>query len=235
VKRVAAVTGGAGAIGSEIARALGRSDHNVAILDRYGEDRAVPGSFSVDLAHEDDVRRVAHELLSRLGRCDVLVHAAAAFDRASLADIDSKIWRRVQAVNVESVLWLCQELTPGMGERGFGRVVLIVSNTVWDPPADDLLPYIASKATLIGLGRSLSRSLGAKGITVNCVAPGLTSTPAAEAAMSPDMFAAIRTRQAIPRTLTPADVAGVVAFLASDAAAAITGQTLCADGGLVLR
>jgi 3-oxoacyl-[acyl-carrier protein] reductase len=174
-------------------------------------------------------------LLARHGRCDVLVHAAAAFDRASLADLDLPTWRRVQAVNVESALWLAQALTPGMAERRFGRIVFVVSDTVWDPPAADLLAYVASKAALIGVARTLARSLGRDGITVNCVAPGLTPTPAAVAGTPPEAFAAVRSRQAIDRNLAPADVAAAVAFLVSDAAGAITGQTLCTDGGLILR
>jgi len=189
----------------------------------------------VDLADRDAVAAAAGVLRERHDRCDVLVHAAAAFDRRALADLDLPTWRRVQAVNVESAVWLAQALTPGMAQAGFGRLIFVVSDTVWDPPAADLLPYVASKAALIGVARSLARSLGAAGITVNCVAPGLTRTPAAEAWTPAEAFAEVRARQAIDRALVPDDVSGVVAFLASDAAAAITGQTLCADGGLVLR
>jgi 3-oxoacyl-[acyl-carrier protein] reductase len=123
MRRTAVVTGGAGGIGGAIVRVLTESDHDVAILDRQGE-------FAVDLADEQAVRAIA----GRLGPRDVLVHAAAAFDRAGLADIDSATWRHVQAVNVESALWLCQALTPAMIERGFGRIIFITSNTVWRPP-----------------------------------------------------------------------------------------------------
>ena len=165
----------------------------------------------------------------------MLVHAAAAFDRATLADLDPQTWHTVQAVNVESALWLAQALVPGMAGRGFGRIVFVVSDTIWDPPAGDLLAYIASKAALVGIARTLARSLGRDGITVNCVAPGLTPTPAAVAGTAPDAFAAVRGRQAIGRDLVPGDVAAAVSFLVSDSAGAITGQTLCADGGLVLR
>ena len=94
---------------------------------------------------------------------------------------------------------------------------------------------MASKAALIGIARTLARSLGRDGITVNCVAPGLTPTPAAVADTPPEAFAAVRARQAIGRDLEPGDVAAAVSFLVSDAAGAITGQTLCADGGLILR
>jgi NAD(P)-dependent dehydrogenase (short-subunit alcohol dehydrogenase family) len=163
------------------------------------------------------------------------VHAAAAFDRASLADLDLATWRRVQAVNVESALWLCQALTPAMSARGFGRVIFIASNTVWRPPAADFLPYVVSKAALVGVARSLAKPLGQHGITVNCVAPGLTRTPFTEADLPPQAFEEVRTRQSIARSLMPEDTAALVAFLASDAAGAITGQTLVADGGSILR
>jgi pyridoxal 4-dehydrogenase len=226
--RVAAVTGGAGAIGGAIVAGLRAAGHQVVILDRDGDP-------PIDLAEPDAVRAAAAGVLSQHGRCDVLVHAAAAFDRAALPDLDPGMWRRVQAVNVESAVWLAQALAPGMAERGFGRMVFVVSDTIWDPPAADLLAYVASKAALVGIARTLARSLGRDGITVNCVAPGLTATPAAVAGTPPEAFAAVRARQAIGRDLTPGDIAAAVAFLVSDAAGAITGQTLCADGGLILR
>jgi NAD(P)-dependent dehydrogenase (short-subunit alcohol dehydrogenase family) len=222
MQRTAVVTGGAGGIGGAIVRALRNAAHEVAILDREGE-------FAVDLADEHAVRAIAE----RLGPRDVVVHAAAAFDRAGLGELDLATWRHVQAVNVEAALWLCQALTPAMIERGFGRIIFITSNTVWRPPADDFLPYVASKSTLVGIARTLAKPLGAHGITVNCVAPGLTRTPFTEADLPEQAFEEVRARQALPRSLMPDDVAGLVAFLASDAAAAITGQTLCTDGGSV--
>jgi 3-oxoacyl-[acyl-carrier protein] reductase len=226
--RVAAVTGGAGAIGGAISAGLRAAGHHVVILDRDGDP-------PVDLAEAEQVRAAAAAVLGRYGRCDVLVHAAAAFDRSALSDLDPRTWRRVQAVNVESAVWLAQAVAPGMAERGFGRIVFVVSDTIWDPPAGDLLAYVASKAALVGVARTLARSLGRDGITVNCVAPGLTPTPAAVAGIPPEAFAAVRARQAIGRDLEPDDIAAAVAFLISDAAGAITGQTLCADGGLILR
>lgn len=222
MRRTAVVTGGAGGIGGAIVHALSEAGHDVAILDREGE-------FAVDLADEDAVREIA----TRLGARDVLVHAAAAFDRAALHELQSQTWRHVQAVNVEAALWLCQALAPGMREHGFGRIIFITSNTVWRPPFADFLPYVASKATLVGIARSLAKPLGADGITVNCVAPGLTRTPFTEADLPEAAFEEVRARQAVPRSLMPDDVAGLVAFLASDAAAAITGQTLCTDGGSI--
>jgi 3-oxoacyl-[acyl-carrier protein] reductase len=243
MRRIAAITGGAGGIGGAIASRLSAAGYEVALLDRAEafaaqspEMRDGQTAFSVDLAEQAATISAAHEILARHGRCDVLVHAAASFARASLDHLDLATWREVQAVNVESALWLAQALSPQMAARGFGRIILIGSDTVWDPPpAPDLLPYIASKAALIGVTRALARAIGAGGITVNCVAPGLTSTPSAQAGMSAEQFDAVRQRQSVPRTLVPEDVAAVVAFLASDEAGAISGQTLNVDGGLVLR
>ena len=225
VRRVAVVTGGAGAIGGSVATVLTATGHRVLILDRTGD---VP----VDLADEQQVRTAAQRVLDEAGRCDVLVHAAAAFDRS---DLDLAVWRRVQAVNVESALLLAQAFVPGMTARGFGRIIFVVSDTVWAPPAEDLLPYVTSKGALVALARALAMAHGPDGIAVTCVAPGLTDTPAARADLPAAAFDAVRARQALPRALRPDDVAATVAFLASDGAAALTGQVLCTDGGLVMR
>jgi pyridoxal 4-dehydrogenase len=226
---VAVVTGGNGFIGSAIVRQLSASGHNVVVLDREGE-------FSADLATESEVRRVARRVLEAHGRCDVLVHAAVAFERSTLDQLDAALFRNVMAVNVEAPLWLMQEFTPGMRDRGFGRGVFLVSDTFFDPPAvADMLPYITSKGALIGAARSLARSLGSDGITVNCVAPGMTPPPVPVPGLGQDLADAVVKRQALPRSLVPDDVASVVAFLATPAAQAITGQTICPDGGLVLN
>jgi 3-oxoacyl-[acyl-carrier protein] reductase len=226
--RTAVITGGAGAIGSAIVGALRATGHQTVVLDRTGD-------VEVDLSDEQSTRRAAAEVIERYGRCDVFVHCAAAFDPARLQDLDAATWRHVHAVNVESALWLAQAFTPGMAERTFGRIVFITSDTFWDPPADVLLPYIASKAALTGVMRSLSRALGPDGISVTAVAPGLTDTAAAHAINSEETFDTTVAKQSLNRRLTPADTAAAVAFLASDGAAAMTGQVLCADGGLVLR
>src|SRR5258705_11967068 len=105
-RRVAVVTGGAGAIGGAIVARLA-ADHSVVVLDRTGE-------FAVDLGNPDDVRRVAKLVLERHGRCDVFVHAAAKFGVGPLEQLDLETWRQTQAVNVESALLLTQAFVPGM-------------------------------------------------------------------------------------------------------------------------
>ena len=106
--------------------------------------------------------------------------------------------------------------------------------TFWAPPGAHMLAYVASKGALIGITRTLAVALGGDGIAVTAVAPGLTHTPATVDIPAAE-FADVEARQALARSLTPDDAAAVVAMLASDDAAALTGQTLTVDGGLVLR
>ena len=94
---------------------------------------------------------------------------------------------------------------------------------------------MTSKGALVALARALAMAHGPDGIAVTCVAPGLTDTPAARAWVCAAAFDAVGARQALPRALRPDDVVATVAFLASDGAAALTGQVLCTDGGLVMR
>jgi 3-oxoacyl-[acyl-carrier protein] reductase len=225
-RRVAVVTGGAGAIGGAIGARLA-SDHTVVVLDRTGE-------VAVDLGDPDDVRRAGKEVLDRYARCDVMIHAAAMVGVAPFDKAELETWRAVQAVNVESALLLTQAFAPGMRDRGFGRVIFIVSNTFWHPPGGHMLAYIASKGALIGMARTLAVELGGDGIAVTAVAPGLTHTPATTGIPTAE-FADAEMHQALPRPLTPDDTAATVAFLVRDEAAALTGQMLTVDGGLVLR
>src|SRR5258705_2601283 len=225
-RRVAFVTGGSGSIGGSIAARLA-PDHTVVALDRMGD-------VVVDLVDPDAVRRAAELVLDRYGRCDVFVHAAAMVAFGPFDQFDLDTWRQVQAVNVESALLLTQAFFPGMRDRGFGRVIFIVSNTFWRPPGAHMLAYVASKGPLIGMGPALAVSVGGNGIAATAVAPGLTRTPASEVVPAAE-FADVAAHQALRRPLTPDDTAAVVAMLAGDDAAALTGQTLTVDGGPVLR
>jgi NAD(P)-dependent dehydrogenase (short-subunit alcohol dehydrogenase family) len=226
--RVAVVTGGAGAIGGAIVRALEQSGHRTVVVDRTG-------TIPCDLGSELSTREAARAVLAQYGRCDVFVQCAAAFDQATLADLDAATLRHVFAVNLESALWLAQAFTPGMAARGFGRIIFVTSDTLWLPPLPGMLPYVASKGALLGVMRSLALALGSDGIAVSSVAPGLTDTPGSRTVNSDADFDAVVERQGLKRRLTPEDAAAAVDFLASEGGAAMTGQILCADGGLILR
>jgi NAD(P)-dependent dehydrogenase (short-subunit alcohol dehydrogenase family) len=224
---VAVVTGGAGGIGAAIVETLQTAGHEVVILDRDGD---VP----CDLGDSAQLRGAAHRILSDHGRCDVLIHAAAALDRVTLDTFDVATFRAVQAVNVEAMLLLAQAFAPGMREHRYGRIISIVSNTFWSPPGEDRLAYVASKGSLIGITRVLAQALGGDGISVTAIAPGLTRTPGSSGVPEED-FEAVLAGQALARPLIPEDVAATVAFLVRPDAAALTGQTIVTDGGAVMR
>ena len=107
------------------------------------------------------------------------------------------------------------------------------STSCWNPPGPGFVAYIASKGAVVGFTRAMAVELGPSGITVNAIAPGLTRSPGAEEGNTPEHFDEVRRVQAIQRSLRPGDMAGTVAFLASDDASMITGQTIRIDGGLV--
>jgi 3-oxoacyl-[acyl-carrier protein] reductase len=233
VPRRALVTGAGGGIGSALAARLARDGFVVVATDRVAPAGGRDGparSIACDLADAEDVRR----LIAEAGECDVLVNCAADLARGSLADVDLATWRRVHAVNVEAPLLLCQALVPGMVTRGWGRVVNIVSDTVHRPPGPGMLAYVTGKAAMIGFTRALAVEVGAAGVTVNAIAPGLTATETARRDLGDGAFAAVRARQALDRALVPEDLEAALAFVVSDGAAALTGQTLCLDGGLVM-
>jgi NAD(P)-dependent dehydrogenase (short-subunit alcohol dehydrogenase family) len=246
--RVAVVTGAGSGIGQALAARLaadgacvaiadlGPADETVAMIEATGREAvAIP----CDVSAEGDVAELHERVHDRFGRWDILVNNAGIYPYAWFREIDFEAWRRVVAVNLDSVFLTCRAFIPGMEKRRFGRIVNISSAALWTGSDPKLTHYLASKAGVIGLTRGLATEYGAAGITVNSIAPGLLATPGTVAGIGgpPEedvgKWEQLRALQSIPRTGTPADLAGAVSFLCSDEASYITGQTIVIDGGAV--
>jgi 3-oxoacyl-[acyl-carrier protein] reductase len=225
--RVALVTGASrpGGIGAAVVRRLAADGLRVVVHGwppSEGEADVV-----ADLGEPDAPERVVEACLARHGRIDVVVanHARSSSVRLgglTAAEVDATL-----AVNVRATLLLARVLAerrPG-AERG-GRLVLFTSGQYHGAMADEL-PYVASKAALHGLTKSLAIELAPRGITVNCVDPGATDTGYAP----PDAHAAVLAQEPMGRWGEPDDAARLIAFLASDDARWITGQVIASTGG----
>jgi 3-oxoacyl-[acyl-carrier protein] reductase len=168
---------------------------------------------------------------------DVLVNVAGVFAFEDVLDPGRDDWERTLRVNLTGVHACCRAAAAGMRRRGFGRIISIASNA-GVIGFRNMPSYCAAKAGIIGLTRSLAIDLGAYGITVNAVAPGSIAAGMGESSgwtSDPAMRAWDRARTPLRRPGTPRDVAGAVAFLASEDAAWITGQTLVVDGGFSIN
>lgn len=230
--RTAVVTGGSRGIGAAIVARLRQSGLAVASLDVIAPAAEREGVLDVrcDISDPDSVGQALDVIGRSLTPPTVAVHCAAfqrirAFDELPLED-----WRSTFAVNVDGALHVFRGTLPAMRAAGWGRMIAVTSSSYFTPPPQ-MAHYIASKGALTGLVRGLSVELGHAGVTVNAVAPGLTATENAMRDIPEEHFALVRSRQAVPRTGLPTETAAAVAFLVSDEASFISGQTLLVDGG----
>lgn len=240
--RTVIVTGAAGGLGRAFAEAFARRGDVVVIadIDGAGAERAAAELSADGLAvvgtrvdvtdAESSAALAALAAASGRGGIDVVVNNAAIYatlTRSPFEDIDEGEWDRVMAVNLKGPWQIARACSPHLNEDG--RIVNVSSATVMSGSAQ-WAHYVASKAGVIGLTRVLAKELGARGITVNAVAPGFTLTEASHALIEDAGSYGIE-RGSIKRPIQPDDIVGAVLFLAGTDAAFVTGQTLVVDGG----
>jgi 3-oxoacyl-[acyl-carrier protein] reductase len=238
-QRRALVTGGSGEIGGAICQALaaqgcfvyihanvnpGRAQAQVQAIQKDG-GRAQAVTFDVC---DGVATRAALERLLESGAIDVLVHNAGIHDDAPLAGMRDEQWHRVIDVSLHGFFHATQPLLLPMARARFGRIVA-VSSVAAVLGNRGQVNYAAAKSDLHGAAKSLAREMASRGMTVNVVAPGVIAGRMADAA-----FSAEQIKQLVPagRAGTPQEVASLIAFLCSEAAAYINGQVIGINGGM---
>ena len=241
--RVAIVTGGARHIGAAYCRKLADEGAAVVLADILdgepvaNEIRAAGGkalALTVDVSNEADTARMAAEAVKAFGRIDILVNNAAIFiniQRHPFYEITADEWDRVSAVNIKGPFLCAKAVFPQMKEQKSGKIINISSSTAyWGTP--NFLHYVASKAALVGMTRSLAREVGQFGICVNAIAPGLVEH---EGQNAPKELTELQLKErSIKRLQRPEDLLGVLTYLASSDSDFVTGQTIVVDGGSIL-
>lgn len=236
------VTGAAQGIGLGIVQRFLDEGASVVAFDRNAEqlqsatgglgERCVP--FVGDISVHEDCRRAVEVCVTQFGRIDVMCAHAGIADPLALLDMTDEHWRRHLAVNVDGTMYCLVEAARAMAKSDGGAIICTSSINAWFVEETHAV-YNVTKAAVWALVRSAAIDLARHGIRVNGVAPGVADTPLAalvvhNAELAPEYLKSIP----LGRFATPADIANCVAFLASDQASYITGQTIVIDGGQTL-
>ncbi|WP_333836045.1 SDR family NAD(P)-dependent oxidoreductase [Novosphingobium sp.] len=231
--RIVVITGAGGGMGKlAVERFLANGDTVVASDTAQGAlGKLTPNdrlrTVVADISREEDCRRVAD---TAGGRVDVLVNVAGFFPMQPFDEMTADDFRKVIDINLTGTFLMIKAVVPLMRGRGWGRIVNIGSASAFEGVPDQV-HYVAAKAGIFGLSRSLARVFGKDGITVNVVTPGLTVTPAVKEHMPAELIEQQIQLRAIPREETGEDLIGAIFFLASPDADFISGQTINVDGG----
>ena len=231
----ALITGSSRGIGTAIAAAMARDGWRVVLTGSRDSEagRAAAATLGAEFVPADlrDSAQIA-ALFDAVGDVDALVCNAGVAHYGLLQDMTDEQWQDLFSVNTEAVFRCCRAAIPGMLHKKKGTIITLSS--VWGVHgASCEAAYSASKAAVIGLTKALAKELGPSGIRVNCVAPGVIETDML-AHLSAEDKAALAEETPLGRLGTPEDVAELVAFLASERAAFLTGQTIGIDGGFAL-
>lgn len=237
------VTGGATGIGEAFVRHFARQGSRVAFLDIQQEPARelvemltyegcpIPLFIRCDLTDVSALQKAVEEVISELGGLDVLVNNAANDQRHSLDQVTPEYWDHSMAVNLRPQFFAVQAVLPAMRAAQRGSIINM-SSISWMIPSTGLPVYVAAKAAIVGLTRTLAHELGADNIRVNAVLPGAIATEKQKKLVyTPEYKEKILSSQALKREIVPDDVARLVLFLAADDSSAITNQSYIVDGG----
>ena len=245
--QIAIVTGAGRGIGVEYAKVLAAEGAKVTVSDIIDTDNTVniikqAGGEAIgihcDVTDPENIRAMVAETISTFGKLDILVNNAALFadlKQGSFLDIDEAEWDRVMQINTRGVFSCVKAAVPEMKKNGYGKIINIASGTVFKG-TPMLLHYVSSKGAQVAFTRALAREVGDDGITVNCIAPGLTMS---EKVINDDQWTAVKdgntASRAIKREQMPEDLIGALVFFSSKDSDFITGQTLVVDGGSAMH
>jgi 3-oxoacyl-[acyl-carrier protein] reductase len=242
--KIAVVTGGAQGIGRAIALGLAREGANIVVADLQAdkakavvEEARAAGIESLavetDVSREDSVKNLAEQTLNRFDRVDILVNDAGIFPQARVAKMAEEDWDRVIDINLGGNFLCCRAFVPSMRARKSGRVISIASG-IAHTGAVGGAHYAASKAGIIGFIKALAREVGPDGITANAICPSIIDTALPRGHRSAEEMKERLLRNPLWHVMQPEDLVGAVLFLASNAAAYITGQAVNVNCGTVM-
>lgn len=244
--RAALVTGGNSGIGLAMARALALAGASVTLVARREaelqdaalevmKDGAEAGFIAADLGAPDAADHIGHELAERGLPIDILVNAAGVNLRQPFGEVTAAAFDLHMALHLRAPFLLAQALAPAMAARGHGRIINLASLQSWRAFPNSA-PYGAAKGGVLQLTRAIAEEWSRRGVTCNAIAPGFFPTPlTAPVFGDPERAARNAAQTAIGRNGALDDLAGATVFLASDASAYITGQTLAVDGGFTAK
>ena len=243
--RVVVVSGGASGIGEAIVEAFAMQHAQVAFLDIQdavadllvhkieSAGSTPPAYIHCDLRDISAIKASVDDILSRFETVDVLVNNAGNDSRHSIEEVTSDYWDQAMAVNLKHQFFMTQAVIPSMKKAGSGSIINM-SSISWAIPSTGLPVYVAAKAAVVGLTRTLAHELGVHNIRVNCVMPGAIQTQRQEQLWFTEKYKAeVLVRQALKRIIMPDEVARLILFLAAEDSSSITNQSFVIDGGWI--
>ena len=232
--KVALITGASGGLGDKIARAtLALTDRSAERMEKLKEELGSNVEcFVADLGDSEAINQLVKDVEAKFGRIDILVNNAGLTRDNLFIRMSDEDWQLVLDVNLTAGFKLAKAAVRGMMKRRFGRIIGIASVVGVTGNAGQA-NYSASKAGMIAMNKCLAQEVGSRGITVNSIAPGFIRTPMTDV-LPDDVKAALLAKIPEAKLGEAQDIANVVAFLASDEAQYITGQTININGGMAM-